>query len=130
MITAIKELIEESINRSVPGILNFTYDEIINLIEEHIVDIIENENIDIEIIGIELHGSRLRGTYRENSDLDAVVEYRGNFKEDSLFNILNEDPLFIESIQVDINPIRKEETGTLKDYMIKSKQYDKTILEK
>jgi predicted nucleotidyltransferase len=73
---------------------------------------------------MEIHGSRNRGDAREDSDLDVVVEYEGDFKEDALFNMLNEEPLEIEGITVDINPIRKEETGTLDKYMERSREYD------
>ena len=44
-----------------------------------------------------------------------------------MFNALNgeEDALSINGIKVDINPIRKEETGDLQGYMKKSEEYDR-----
>jgi predicted nucleotidyltransferase len=72
------------------------------------------EKIDIDIIDIELYGSRTKEAAREDSDLDILLEYKGNIREDDLFNILNDDPLYIDDIKVDINPI----TGrTIKEYM-------------
>lgn len=77
---------------------------------------------------LEIHGSRGRGTARPDSDLDVVVEYEGSLREDDAFNFLNEDPLIYNGIKVDVNPIRKQETGTLQDYMVKSRKYDQKIL--
>ena len=77
---------------------------------------------------LEIHGSRGRGTARPDSDLDVVVEYEGSLREDDAFNFLNEDPLIYNGIKVDVNPIRKQETGTLQDYMVKSRKYDQQIL--
>lgn len=77
---------------------------------------------------LEIHGSRDRGTARPDSDLDVVVEYEGSLREDDAFNFLNEDPLIYNGIKVDVNPIRKQETGTLQDYMVKSRKYDQQIL--
>lgn len=77
---------------------------------------------------LEIHGSRGRGTAHPDSDLDVVVEYEGSLREDDAFNFLNEDPLIYNGIKVDVNPIRKQETGTLQDYMVKSRKYDQQIL--
>ena len=117
-------------NIEIQGLPDYSIDEVKSIIEDYIKEIIDRYNLDAEIIDIELHGSRLRGTARKDSDLDVVVEYVGNEREDDMFNILNddEDRLYIEHIKVDINPIREEETGNMKDYMIKSKKYDKEIL--
>jgi predicted nucleotidyltransferase len=84
-------------------------DEILDIVKSYVLD-----KIDIEIIDIELYGSRTKEAAREDSDLDILLEYKGNIREDDLFNILNEDPLYIDDIKVDINPI----TGrTIKEYM-------------
>ena len=39
------------------------------------------------------------------------VEYAGDISEDGLFNVLNEDPLELEGIRVDINPITRGKSG-------------------
>jgi predicted nucleotidyltransferase len=78
----------------------------------------------VEIVGIDFHGSRLRGDSREDSDLDAVVEYKGDAREDDLFNMLNEEPLVVDGVKVDINPIRADKTGTLEAFMERSRKYD------
>lgn len=79
---------------------------------------------DVHLIGARVYGSRSReGLYQEGSDLDVVVSYRGDIKEDVLFNAVNEAGLKIAGIPVDINPISEEQTGTLEEYMEKAEQY-------
>lgn len=107
----------------------YSYDEVISEIEEYIKKkLYDNDLIpgrDIEIIDIQLHGSRLRGQAKKSSDLDAVLQYRGDIREDDLFAILNSKPyLRIERIKVDINPIQ-EDMGS---YMKKSDDYDRKKL--
>ncbi len=72
------------------------------------------DKIDIDIIDIQIYGSRTKEAAREDSDLDILLEYKGNIREDDLFNILNDDSLYIDDIKVDINPIKGR---TIKEYM-------------
>ena len=74
-------------------------------------------------------GSRNRGDANTDSDLDVVVEYKGDAREDDMFNVLNEIALIIENIEIDINPINADKTGTLSEYLTKSKEYDRRKLE-
>lgn len=104
----------------------YTYDEVIDLIKEHINKKLYDNDLfpgrDVEIIEIQLHGSRLRDQAKKRSDLDAVVEYKGDIKEDDLFGILNSRPaLRIDGIKVDINPIKED----MKSYMKRSDDYDR-----
>jgi N12 class adenine-specific DNA methylase/predicted nucleotidyltransferase len=106
------------------GLEGYSRDEIKQAVTDYINDMLSESGADVTIKGMEIHGSRNRGDARMDSDLDVVVEYDGDFKEDALFNVLNEEPLEIGGIKVDINPIRKEETGTLDKYMERSREYD------
>lgn len=110
--------------KTIQGLEDYSYQEICDMVLDHIHSALEDNGYsaeDLDVIEIQLHGSRLRGTARPDSDLDAVVEYSGDFREDDLFDLLNEDPLFIEDVQVDINPI----TGSMSSYMSRSNAYDK-----
>ena len=91
--------------------------------------IYSQNDIDAPIVGLEIIGSRNRGDAKNNRIFDVVVEYSGNEREDGLFNILNEKRLEIEGIKIDINPINKNKTGTLEEYLEKSNKYDKSQLE-
>lgn len=102
----------------------YSYEDVISIIKDYIMDIIEQEGLDIEIEDIQLHGSRLRSQAKDNSDLDAVVQYTGSIREDDLFNLLNESPCVIDDITVDINPIKED----MKQYMKRSDDYDKKKL--
>ena len=72
---------------------------------------------------ITIIGSRTRSAARPDSDLDVLVEYEGRLKEYAVFNILHEDPLYIEGILIDINPVRAEESGTTEEWLRKSQKY-------
>ena len=72
---------------------------------------------EVELLAARVYGSRSRqDLYREDSDLDVVLSYRGNIREDSFFNELNAHGIAMAGIKVDINPIA-EERITLAEYM-------------
>ena len=94
-------------------------DEIRTFAEEILL---ENE-IEAQVGEAVVYGSRARGLETSASDIDVVIEIDSDIKEDSLFNILNEEEYTIEGIKVDINPIRKEESGTLSEYLKRAEKY-------
>lgn len=102
----------------------YSNEEVKSMIDEYVKSIIDEYELEITFIDSALHGSRLRGDARPDSDLDYVFEYSGNMKEYAVFNILHENPYYIEDVEVDINPIREQESGTLERYMRKSRLYD------
>ena len=121
----------ETIHKNVQGLEYYDKRSLKNYILEEVTEkfAIGFEGDEITRVNdLEIHGSRGRGTARPDSDLDVVVEYEGPLREDDAFNFLNEDPLIYDGIKVDVNPIRKQETGTLENYMVKSRKYDQQIL--
>lgn len=79
---------------------------------------------EVTLIGARVYGSRTReGLYKENSDLDVVLSYTGNIREDTFFNCLNEYGMAITGLKLDINPISEEKTGTLVEYMEIAEKY-------
>lgn len=67
----------------------------------------ENE---VTLIGARVYGSRSKeGLYHADSDVDVVVSYRGNIREDTLFNAVNEAGVKIAGLPIDINPVSKKE---------------------
>ena len=103
-----------------------TATDIENTVRDYVQGVLEDNGIDAEIVDLAVTGSRSRGLESGGSDIDVVVEYSSEFKEDAMFNILHEEPFDIGGIKVDINPIRKEETGTLGEYL---ENAEKTIAE-
>jgi len=91
--------------------------EIEELVEEYVNAKLNESDFDASIRGVVLSGSRCRGLEGKHSDLDVVVELRGNEREDDLFNLLHEDKFFIGEVKVDINPITAYKTGTLEEYL-------------
>ena len=74
--------------------------------------------MEAEVIGVIVSGSRCRGIEKAGSDLDVVLEYKGNVREDAFFDILHEDGMEIGGVKVDINPITEGKTGTLAEYLL------------
>lgn len=87
----------------------------------------EDNNVGISVKAIALTGSRPRGDAGEDSDLDVVIQYSGDFREDSLFNIFHdkENPLTY-GYPIDINPIE----GSMDEYLLRSEKYDREKLQK
>lgn len=80
---------------------------------------------DVEIVGAKVYGSRAHeNESHEYSDLDVVVEYRGDLREDDFFSMLHdaEDGFELNGIPVDINPITEGQSGTLAEFMMHDHQ--------
>ena len=92
----------------IQGLESYSLEDIKELVSAHVNGILEESfsGEDISIKEITVIGSRSRGEAHEGSDLDILVEYEGDgVREDAMFDALNEAPLEIEGIKVDINPI-------------------------
>ena len=66
-------------------------------------------------------------------DLDVLIEYNNSeLREDNLFNLLNdiEEPLIINDVRVDFNPINIERSGyNIKSWLEENYDYNKYIEE-
>ena len=104
--------------------MNYTVaeaEDYIGRIVRNILD--ENGYEDVEIVGTKVIGSRVNGDAREDSDLDAIVEFKGNAREDSLFNLLHDGSIEIDGVTVDINPITEGKSGTIEQFMRRADEY-------
>ena len=90
----------------IQGFEDYSTEQLEEIVLEHITDAFTEIGIDVEIIDVEIYGSRTRGEAKADSDLDVKVRYKGTEKDYALFNILNDDDsaLYIDGIRVDINP--------------------------
>ena len=70
-------------------------------------------------LGFSLSPNKNFRNFNKESDIDIVVEFQGSIREDFLFNVAHEDEFLIGDVLLDINPIKKEKSGTLKDYIEK-----------
>lgn len=79
---------------------------------------------EVKLLGARVYGSRTReGLYQEGSDVDVVVSYTGNIREDDFFNVLHEDGMKLLGLPLDINPISTEKTGTLEEFIKNAEKY-------
>ncbi len=104
-------------------VTNLSANAMENDIKADIISTFSENGIDAEVGRVVISGSRCRGLEREDSDLDVVVEIKSDLKEDALFNILNENPVTYNSVTLDINPIKADETGTLEEYLPVVEEY-------
>ncbi len=110
------------------NINEYNYDDVMSIVEEYIENVFCD--LDIAIVDIAMYGSRSKGTESNSSDLDIVVEYKGDYKEDYVFNILHEEPLYIGDIIVDINPINEDYSYSITEYLRKAEAYHRANTKK
>ena len=122
------EVTNEEVMHSISPIEGYTYSEVIDMVQNDVENILSEEGADnVEAVEFWAHGSRMRGNAKEDSDLDVVMFYKGNEKEDSLFNLINEHELAIDGIKVDVNPIRISNEQDIARYKEKSARYDQEM---
>lgn len=136
----VKAIVENYYNKDadsylsdIQGFENYSVVELMDIVEEYCQEIIENNDLDAKIVDTFVHGSRVRGTSKEDSDLDVVVFYTGSIREDSLFNILHEEEFVFENVVVDINPIHvsdsiSKQLKEIENYKKRSQEYDISVL--
>lgn len=98
---------------SFTGKVDMTPDDI-NMFREDIKNALyEGGFDDVAIDSLDHIGSTRLGTARPDSDLDLVMRYRGDAREDDVFNLLNDyveqNGLEFNGRKVDINPIRSDD---------------------
>lgn len=98
---------------------NDSLTEIAKAIRADLELICREYEIPVTLKNIVVYGSRSKGYEHEGSDLDILVEYEGDFREDELFALFHdaENPLQYQGIPIDVNPIRAEESGTIRTYL-------------
>lgn len=107
---------------------NAKEDEIYRQIRSYLEEYLKLSDLDTDIINVQIIGSRAKQMSRESSDIDVLVEYNNSeISEDTLFNGLNDDeePLEIDGIRVDFNPINKERTESMEEWLENNYDYDK-----
>jgi len=97
------------------GFENLTRSELSEMVNDYLREKINFVDKDFEIKQISIVGSRLKGTHREDSDLDIAFEYEGKYRPDSLCDTLNMDPLIIEGIRVDFIPYARYKGESIKN---------------
>lgn len=122
---------ENKLERDAP--FPMTENEILDIVKNYLNELQSNmelEGLDFKIVDMALYGSRVRGDYTKNSDIDVLIEYEGDAREDDMYNALNfsetyNGKLKIDEIEVDINPIKKEKSGTIREFLERNKNFVK-----
>ena len=120
----------------IQGLEQYSEHELKKHIIDQIYDRLDSAGVsdkDVSIKAIALCGSRNRNTAKDDSDLDVVMEYSGSMREDDVFNILHDEEfengkMMIDNIEIDVNPIRPQQSGDIKSFLKKSKEYDNYVL--
>ncbi len=107
--------------QKIQGLEHWTREQIKKAVRDYIEDIVSTNELDFRIVDMEIVGSRTRGTATPESDLDVVVQYAGELKEDRAQDIFNYERLRLDSIEVDILSTREP----LKKWLERHKGYVK-----
>ncbi|MEG0722561.1 MAG: YodL domain-containing protein, partial [Lachnospiraceae bacterium] len=83
----------------------------------------EEYGYEVQILAARVFGSRIGEIERPDSDLDVVIEYQGNIREDDFFSMLHEDGLSIGGMSLDINPVTADKSGTIEEYLARANEY-------
>lgn len=79
---------------------------------------------EVKLNAARVYGSRTRaGLYNNGSDVDVVLSYIGNIREDDFFSALHKAGMAIAGLPLDINPVSTEKTGTLQEYLEQAEKY-------
>lgn len=107
---------------------NIKENEIYRQIKSYLEECLKLSDLNTDIVNVQIIGSRAKQTSKENSDIDVLVEYSNSeYSEDDLFNGLNdvEEHLEIDGIRVDFNPINKERSVSMEQWLERNFNYDK-----
>lgn len=91
--------------------------EVEDAVRDYLMDTIRRQDLLIQIGEVMVYGSRCRGTEKTTSDIDIVVEYKGDIREDDLFNLFHEDEFLLGNHKVDINPIQADKSGNIAEFL-------------
>lgn len=72
---------------------------------------------EFDFVDLCAYGSRTNGRAEKDSNLDILLEYKGSAREDAVFNVLHDAPIYLQGIVVDINPIKAGCSGTIEEYL-------------
>ncbi len=124
------------INSNIENNFGDSVENITEGIRADIQNILDENNIsadEFKINDIRIYGSYATGQNKNTSDIDFLVEYSGTMREDDAFNIFSDAELKLtdingKEVNVDINPIRKDKSGTIDEFLERNKDYRKNYI--
>jgi predicted nucleotidyltransferase len=88
----------------VNGLESFVQEELFFAFMNHIGDEAKFVSDDFQVTKICVVGSRITNSNRADSDVDVAFQYTGRYREDSMCDVLNMEPLVLDGIRVDFVP--------------------------
>lgn len=76
--------------------------------------------------------ARLYGSYKlpgESRKANVMVEYDGSEREDDIFNAISAKTVKVGNVELDINPIRADKSGSADYYYRQTKKFERTEME-
>ena len=110
----------------VQGLEGYSHKDIEDIVESYVQDILDESDIDATIEEVTVIGSRSRNEAKADSDLDILLEYSGeDYPEDAMYNLLHDDenPLEIEGLKVDINPINPHYSLSTEEWLARDARW-------
>lgn len=121
------EIIEGVLQDKNRGINGVTPAEMEAAAKEAVSEALFDTAAQAEVINARVYGSyRLPGEPRK---VNVMVEYSGQEREDHIFNLVHEKKVTVNGLQLDINPIKAEKSGTTEQYYREVKKYDRAEME-
>jgi len=119
MIEIIEGVLQEK-NRSINGV---TPAEMEVAAKEAVSEALFDAAAQSQVVNARIYGSyKLPGEPRK---VNVMVEYSGQEREDHVFNLVHEKNVTVNGLQLDINPIKAEKSGTTEQYYREVKKYDR-----
>lgn len=117
--------IEDNFEDTIENITGYISDDIRNILKNY--DVSEEE---FNFEDIRIYGSYSTGKNNENSDIDVLVQYSGSMREDDAFNMFHDEGLVLtdkngREVEIDINPINAEQSGTIDEKLVQMGDYQK-----
>ena len=98
------------------SLFGYSPDEIEQLALEHVEQALFSNNYsphDFEITAVRVFGSRMADTHKPDSDLDVLVIYDADIRDDDFFSMVNDPAMWIEDCKVDVFPERDRSLETM-----------------
>ena len=119
MINEFRAKTDKSFNSS--KVEGLTPSQIEESVRVQVNDIISDFGIGAVIDEVVVIGSRCRGLEGDDSDLDVVLTYTGSEPQESFFNTLHDEKIYLgnDGVELDINPIRTDSLTELAEFLTK-----------
>ncbi|MBQ8413097.1 MAG: hypothetical protein IJX12_05765 [Lachnospiraceae bacterium] len=116
------DVVEKGLRERKEKINDLTPTEVEEYAKEALADSIAELGFNSRIVGARYYGySRMD----EEVCAKVMVEYAGTDREDTLFNEVNENPVIVNGVRLDINPINEEKSGDLESYYQMVKTFER-----